>query len=144
MEKFCPIVTERIDTKLIKTNALFVLTTLMLSVLSPLNWLIFVVAADFFIRVFFGVKNSPVCMIITKSMKIMNVKQHYINAGPKKLAAKFGLLFSIIIIVFQFLGFDVAALIFTLVFILLTSLEVFFNYCLVCSIYPYLNKIGIK
>ena len=144
MEKFCPIVTERVDTTLIKTNALFVMTVLILSAISPLNWLIFVVAIDFFIRVFFGVKNSPVCMAISKSMKIMNVKQHYINAGPKKLAAKFGLTFSVLIIALQLLGFNIAALVFTLIFILLTSLEVFFNYCLVCSIYPYLNKIGIK
>jgi len=144
MEKYCPIITETVDTKLIKTNALFVLVTLILSIATPWNWLIYIVTIDFSIRVFLGVKNSPVCMVIRKSMHIMNIKQHRVNAGPKKLASKFGLAFSVIIISLDLMQFPIFALVFTLIFIILTSLEVFFSYCLVCSIYPYLNKIGIK
>ena len=144
MEKYCPIISETVDTKLIKVNASFVLIVLILSIATPLSWLIYVVATDFAIRVFFGVKRSPVCIIIRSSMNVMNIKQHKVNAGPKKLASKFGLAFSIIIIAFQLLEFQMAAIAFTAIFITLTSLEVFFSYCLVCAIYPYLNKIGIK
>ncbi len=144
MEKYCPIITETVDTKLIKANAAFVLITLILSAVTPWTWLIYVVASDFAIRVFFGVKRSPVCIIIRNSMNIMNIKQHKVNAGPKKLASKFGFVFSLMIIAFQLLNLPMAALAITSMFIILTSLEVFFSYCLVCSIYPYLNKIGIK
>ena len=144
MEKYCPIISERIDARLIKTNASFVLTLLILSIVTPLNWLRYVVEVDFTIRVFFGVKNSPVCRIIISSLKVFNVKQHLVNAGPKKLAAKFGLAFSFLIIGLEFLGFHGSAVILTLIFILLTSLEVFYGFCLVCIIYPYINKIGIK
>ena len=144
MEKYCPIISERIDTRLIKTNASFVLILLTLSIVTPMNWLIFVVGTDFAIRVFFGVKNSPVCKIIISSLKVFNVKQHLVNAGPKKLAAKFGLAFSFLIIGLEYMGFHGSAVIFTLIFILLTSLEVFYGFCLVCKIYPYMNKIGIK
>jgi len=144
MEKYCPIVTETVDTKLIKANALFVLIILSASLLLQIPSLIFIVAVDFSIRVFFGVKNSPVCRIISRSLKIMNIKQYKVNAGPKKLAAKFGLAFSFIIIFFQLMDFPNVAIIITMVFIVLTALEVFFSYCLVCTIYPYLNKIGIK
>ena len=144
MEKYCPIITETVDTKLIKANAAFVLITLILSAVTPWTWLVYIVASDFAIRVFFGVKRSPVCMIIRNSMNIMNIKQHKVNAGPKKLASKFGFVFSLMIIAFQLLNLPIVALIITSIFIILTSLEVFFSYCLVCSIYPYLNKIGIK
>ena len=144
MEKYCPIITETVDTKLIKVNASFVLIILIISIATPWTWLIYIVAADFAIRVFFGVKRSPVCMIIRNSMNVMNIKQHKVNAGPKKLASKFGLAFSIIIITFQILNLPLIATAFTAIFITLTSLEVFFSYCLVCAIYPYLNKVGIK
>ncbi|MCK5847244.1 MAG: DUF4395 domain-containing protein [Bacteroidales bacterium] len=144
MEKYCPIISETVDTKLIKVNASFVLTILVLSVATPWNWLIYIVTADFAIRVFLGIKNSPVCMVIRKSMKVMDIKQHKVNAGPKKLASKFGLVFSLMIIGFQLLNFPIVATSITAIFIILTALEVFFSYCLVCTIYPYLNRIGIK
>ena len=144
MEKYCPIITETVDIKLIKMNASFVLLVLILSIILQIPNLVFIVAIDFAIRVFFGIKNSPVCKAIIISQKIMNIKQHRVNAGPKKLAAKFGLVFSTLIISFQILGYPIIATSITVLFIILTSLEVFFSYCLVCAIYPYLNRIGIK
>jgi len=144
MEKYCPIITETVDTKLIKMNALFVLVFLVLSLILQMPELIYIVSIDFMIRVFFGVKNSPVCKVIKSSLKIMNVKQYKVNAGPKKLASKFGLVFSLLILLFQLLNYPLIAISITVLFIILTSLEVFFSYCLVCTIYPYLNKIGVK
>ncbi len=142
MEKYCPIISETVDIHLIKANASFVLAALVLSLF--FNWLILVIAIDFAIRVFLGVKNSPLCMIIRKSLNAMNVKQHKVNAGPKKLASKFGFVFSLIIIALNILNLPIAVISVTSIFIVLTSLEVFFSFCLVCEIYPYLNKIGIK
>jgi len=144
MEKFCPIVTETVDTKIIKMNAAFVLIVLILSLVIQTPSLVYIVALDFTIRVFFGIKNSPVCKIIRVSLNVMNVKQHRVNAGPKKLASKFGLVFSFLIIMFYTLNYPIIAMSVTVIFIVLTSLEVFFSYCLVCAIYPYLNRIGIK
>jgi len=144
MEKYCPIIRETVDIKLIKMNAALVLLILMLSIILQIPNLVFIVAIDFAIRVFFGIKNSPVCKIIRVSLKVMDVKQHRVNAGPKKLASKFGLVFSVLIILFQIFGYPMLAISITALFIVLTSLEVFFSYCLVCAIYPYLNRIGIK
>ncbi len=144
MEKYCPITTDMVDVKLIKANATFVLVMLVLSLALQIPFLVYIVSLDFAIRVFFGIKNSPVCRILIKSMSIMNVKQHKVNAGPKKLAAKFGLVFSLLILIFNLFELPMAAMAVTCLFILLTGLEVFFSYCLVCSLYPYLNRIGIK
>lgn len=142
MEKYCPIISETVDTHLIKANAAFVLVTLVFSLFY--NWLILIVALDFAIRVFFGVKNSPLCMVIRKSLNAMNVKQHKVNAGPKKLASKFGFAFSLIIIALNILNLPIAAIAVTTIFITLTALEVFFSFCVVCLVYPYLNKIGLS
>ena len=144
MVEYCPIVNERVDTKLIRINAFFVLSALLFFFFTPLKWLIYIVAIDFVIRVFFGVKHSPVCKIIRKSLDIISVEQHKVNAGPKKVAAKFGLAFSILIIISELLGWQILSSGITIFFILATALEVFFSFCLVCKIYPYLNKVGIK
>lgn len=142
MEKYCPIISETVDTHLIKANAAFVLGTLILSLFY--KWLIVLVALDFTIRVFFGMKNSPLCMVIRKSLNAMNIKQHKVNAGPKKLASKFGFAFSLIIISLNLLNLPIAVISVTSIFIILTGLEVFFSFCVVCTIYPYLNKIGLS
>ena len=144
MEKYCPIVSETVDSKLIRINALFVLITLVFYFLSPFKWIIFIVFFDFLIRVLFGIKYSPVCKTIRYSLDVVKIEPYKVNAGPKKIASKFGLFFSILIISFQFLDFELANEIVTVFFIIATSLEAFLDFCMVCKIYPYLNRIGIR
>ncbi len=144
MEKYCPIVSETVDSKLIRVNAFLILVTLVFFFLSPYKWTIYIVAIDFLIRVLFGMRNSPVCKAIQYSFNIVKIEPYKVNAGPKKIASRFGLTFSLLIIAFQILNLQIASEIVTIIFIIATGLEAFVNFCLVCKIYPYLNKIGIK
>jgi len=144
MEKYCPIVSETVDSKLIRINAFLILVTLMFFFLSPYKWPIYVVAVDFLIRVLFGMRNSPVCKAIQYSMDIAKIEPYKVNAGPKKIASRFGLTFSLLIIIFQLLNIEIAGDVVTVIFIIATGLEAFVDFCLVCKIYPYLNKIGIR
>ena len=143
MVEYCPIVKEKVDEKLIRINAMFIFSLLVLYNFMHIDWLIFVIVADFAIRVFWGVRNSPVCKMIKHGLNIVGTKQYLVNAGPKKLASKVGFLFSVLIILFQFLEYDIAKYIVSFVFLIATFLEVFFKFCLVCRIYPYLNKLGL-
>ncbi len=144
MEKYCPIISETVDSKLIRINAFFILVTLMFYFLSPYKWTIYIVAIDFLIRVIFGMKYSPVCKVIQHSLNIAKVEPYRVNAGPKKIASRFGLTFSLLIISFQLFNMEIANEIVTVVFIIATGLEAFVNFCMVCKIYPYLNKLGIR
>jgi len=144
MEKYCPIISETVDSKLIRINAFFILLTLVIYFLSPYKWTIYIVAIDFLIRVLFGMRNSPVCKTIRYSLDIAKIEPNNVNAGPKKIASRFGLTFSLLIIAFQLLNFEIANEVVSVIFIVATGLEAFINFCLVCKIYPYLNKIGIK
>lgn len=144
MEKYCPIISETVDSKLIRVNAFFILVTLIFYFLSPFSWAIYIVAIDFLIRVIFGMKYSPVCKTIRYALDIAKIEPYKVNAGPKRIASRFGLTFSMLIIIFQILNFELATEIVTVVFIVATGLEAFLNFCLVCKIYPYLNIIGIK
>lgn len=144
MEKYCPIVSETVDSKLIRINAFLILVTLVFFFLSPYKWTIYVVAVDFLIRVLFGMRNSPVCKVIQYSMDIAKIEPYKVNAGPKKIASRFGLTFSLLIIIFQLFNIEIASEVVTVIFIIATGLEAFVDFCLVCKIYPYLNKIGIR
>jgi len=102
--------------------------------------MILVVLGDFIIRVFWGLKFSPICFIIKKVLRLSGVKPHLINAGPKIFAAKIGLIFAVSVLIATFFGFTFLATTIALIFIIAVGLEAFFNYCLACEIFPYYNK----
>ena len=140
MVEYCPITQERVDEKVIRINAFFVFSLIVAYAISGFNLLMYIVLVDFAIRVFLGVKNSPVCKTIKYGLHISGANQDLINAGPKKLASKVGLIFSVLIVLFQTFDMEIAKNIVLYMFIAATFLEVFFKFCLVCKMYPYLDK----
>jgi hypothetical protein len=143
MEKCCPINTELVDSKLIRLNAAVIFFILVLFIFTKKDLLIYYVLADFLIRVIFGFRFSPVCIAIRYSLNLMKVEPNKINAGPKKLAAKFGLVFSLLTTVFFIADYKISCLIIVTLFAIATGLEAFFDFCMVCKIYPYLKKLGL-
>lgn len=144
MEVSCPIVNERVDEKLVRINGLIVFIGLSLFVLFSIKWVILLITADFAIRVFFGVKNSPLCHAIKYSLNKVNAQPHLINAGPKKFAAKVGLSLTSIISLLYILNFTESAQIIGIISMIAVGAEVFFNYCVACQIYNILQRLGIK
>ncbi len=143
MVKYCPIINERIDERLVRINSALVFSSLALFAITGINLILYFVLFDFTIRVVGGIKYSPICKLIRFSLNLGGFKPNLINAAPKKMAAKFGLLFSILIIVFNLLGYNIAMYIVLSIFITASFLEAIFNFCMICKIYPYMNKIGI-
>ncbi len=143
MQESCPIVNERVDEKLIRLNGLVVFIGLFVFVFFSYKWLILFVTADFAIRVFFGVKNSPLCHILKFTLNLSHSKPHLINAGPKKFAAKIGLTLTSMLSLLFIFNFVEAGQILGIVSLIAVGSEVFFNYCVACKIYNLLQKIGI-
>ena len=144
MQESCPIVNERIDEKLIRINGLIVFIGLALFVFLSIKWVIFFITADFAIRVFFGAKNSPLCTGIKWSLNKAHSQPHLINAGPKKFAAKVGLSLTSILSILYIFDFIFAAQIIGIISMTAVGAEVFFNYCVACQIYNWIQKLGIK
>jgi len=140
VNKSCPVVNKSVDKHIIRVNAVIVFTFLLAFIFTSNAIFILVVLGDFIIRVFFGLKYSPICFFIKKGLRMSGVKPHLINAGPKIFAARIGLIFSALTFLTYFSGFTFLSTTIAVVFIIAVGLEAFFNYCLACEIYPYYNK----
>ena len=141
IEKSCPIEYHSIDLRVVRLNAFFVFFFSLLYLFTEIQILIYLVSLDFFIRVFLGAKYSPVCYVIKKILNISGSKPELINAGPKTFAAKIGLIFSLLIILFSSVNYYTIANIITIILVIASGLETFFNFCLACKVYPFYKKI---
>ena len=138
--KSCPINYQQVDKHLIKLYSTIVLLVLIITLLTGNHLGIYLITIDFMIRVFAGIKYSPLCNILTKLMKVTPLKPLLVNAATKKIAAQVGLLFCVFICVFHLLGFVLLTKIFISLFIFAISLDLFFDYCLACKLQSfYLN-----
>ena len=144
MEQSCPIVHERVDEKLVRLNASIVFIGLLFFVFTPAKWVIIPIAADFAIRVFLGVKRSPICLGIKFTLNVMQAESHLINAGPKRFAAKIGLVLMILIGVLYFFDFTLASKVVGIISLVAIGAEAFSGFCVACQIYNILPAMGIK
>jgi hypothetical protein len=131
--KACPVSLKQVDKHLIKLYSSFVLLVLSLSLITDFRIVIYLITLDFFIRVFIGIKYSPLCIILTKSLKITTIKPVLIDSGRKKIAAQIGFSLSIIISFSYLIDYSIITYSFTSIFIFAIALDLIFDYCLACK-----------
>ncbi|HFX18148.1 MAG TPA: DUF4395 domain-containing protein [Flavobacteriales bacterium] len=129
----CPVSYDQVNKNLIKAYSSIVLITLAYTFFTGHYWAMYLISIDFMIRVFAGIKYSPLCNFLTASMKITPLKPILVNAGTKKIAAQVGLLFALGIVIFHLSDLDILANIFIGMFALAIFLDLFFDYCLACK-----------
>ncbi len=140
ISKSCPIEYKTVDKNIVRVNAMIIFSFLLLFVVTFNPAILIMIGIDFVIRVFPGLKYSPICFVIKKVLRLSGIKPHRINAGPKRFAAKIGLGFTVITGVGYALGLHTTVLIISLIFMIAVGMEAFFNYCLACELYPYFKK----
>jgi hypothetical protein len=136
----CPISLEKIDKHLIKLYSSFVLLLLVLSLILNSGIGIFLITIDFSIRVFIGVKSSPLCIFLTKTLKFTEIKPVLVDSGRKKIAAQIGLLLSILISITYIFDLYIFNILFTSMFVFAIALDLIFDYCLACKIHSLFSK----
>ncbi len=141
ISKSCPIEYKTVDKNIIRINAMIIFSFLVFFILTYNPVFLILILGDFVIRVFFGLKYSPICFVIKRILRLSGVKPHKINAGPKTFAAKIGLLFAISSLIAYVAGWEYISIGIASVFLIATGLEAFFNFCLACQIYPYFKKL---
>ncbi len=130
----CPVSYDQVNKNLIKAYSSIILIVLAYTFFTGHHWAMYLVTLDFLIRVFIGIKYSPLCNFLTAFMKITPLKPILVNAATKKIAAQVGLFFALGICSFYFLGWSTAAQVFMLMFASAISLDLFFDYCLACKL----------
>lgn len=140
MSLVCPISDNYIDENMARMNAFLTFGLVLIFLLTPYKWIIFLLAADFLLRRILQGRFSVVSRISILTTGALSLKKIRINAGPKMFAANIGFALSILAALFYFAGLHLVsyALAGTLAFF--TMLESVFNICAACILYPFVSK----
>jgi hypothetical protein len=95
---------------------------------------------DFTLR---GTENSKYSILSIVSKLIVNslgLKKKPVNSGPKVFAARIGIVFSFLVVLFSILNLQTAALAFASIFGVCAFLESALGFCVACRIYPFVYK----
>jgi len=135
MAETCPIAFRQIDGTIVRINALSLSLIVGAYLISGQIIFIYVLGIDLMIRLFMSKRLSPINQLSQLIKIAIRAKTHNTDAGAKRLAAYFALGFSLSIIALHSFEFLYEAKVLGTVFILFSSLEVVFNYCVGCKIY---------
>jgi hypothetical protein len=141
MAQACPLLFRQIDGTVARINAVSVtlLVVLYLATFQPL-WL-YILGCDFMIRLYGSKSYSPIQRISLWTQKAMRLEPKMTDAGAKRLAAHFGLLFTVLLLIGHYLGLHAFGVSLASVFLLCLTLELLFNYCVGCKIYFVIKKV---
>ena len=136
----CPISTNKIDEHIARLNATF--TVLLITTLILTNNILIAtfLLVDFTLR---GTENSKYSILSIVSKLIVNslgLKKKPVNSGPKVFAARIGIVFSFLVVLFSILNLQTAALAFASIFGVCAFLESALGFCVACRIYPFVYK----
>ncbi len=142
----CPISNEKVLVNIPRINAFLVVGMLVGYMLSDYIVMVAFLVIDFLIRGFFSSRYSPLAVISSKlhSMFKWN-NEKMINKAPKIFAARLGFVFTVMILFFHLLGFQMLANAFSTILILFASLECVLNFCMGCWVFtlfvnPFFSK----
>ncbi len=140
----CPILFRQVDATVARINAFNVTVLLMMFLYMQLALPLYFLLSDFTIRLFIGKKYSPINQFSLFLFNRFNLQSVMVDAGAKRLAAYFALLFTLILIIAYHLNFLGVIYTVSAVFITCTFLEMTFNYCVGCKIYFIIKMIFPK
>lgn len=133
---FCPITDVSVNERAARINALITLAITAGAIgLGQPHWLAFL-AVDFYLRAFGFQHLSPLARCSNWLVVRFGLGTRRVNAGPKLFAARIGLIFSLLVVIFAFAGFHTLALSIAGILGFCALLEGFFGFCVACAIYP--------
>ncbi len=141
MAPACPIAYRQIDGTITRINSLTISAMLVAYLFSSEIFFIYILGIDLIIRLFINKKLSPVNQMSSLIKALIRAQTHNTDAGAKRLAAYFALIFSWIVITLHTLGLFNLANIVAVIFISCSVTELIFNYCIGCKIYFIYKKI---
>jgi hypothetical protein len=140
MEKICPISFKQVDERVVQINAVLAILSIFF-LLTPYEWIVWILCIDFFIRGFLNPSYSFYTAISKTVLHLFKIKPLMINAGPKIFAAKIGFIFCCMIVISYVFDFPKICLVICLIFMFCATLEAIFKFCIACKIYPFIYKI---
>ena len=135
MAQSCPLVFRQIDGTIARLNALSVFLLLSLFVFVPNPLILVFLGVDFMVRLYGNKGFSPIFQVSKALKKVFGFKEAMTDAGAKRLAAHFGLLFVLLTLAANLAGLTVVMYSVIALFLFCLVLELLFAYCVGCKIY---------
>lgn len=144
MAQQCPLIFRQVDATVVRINTLFVISAVSMFLVTQ-NWIILILLVIDFILRLYGYKHlSPIQNMSLLIQKKFSFPIKMEDAGAKRLAAFFGVGFTIALLIAYSLHSDLAVLIIGSIFLFCASMELFFGYCVGCKIYYIAKKLYPK
>jgi hypothetical protein len=144
MARSCPLSFKQIDGTIARINAVFITLLVVMFLITSNEFILYFLAIDFLLRLSNYKSFSPIFNLSKNVKKLFSLKTNMTDAGAKRLAAYFGLIFIVLMSILSNLNLDVALYITATILLFCSSLEVLFNYCVGCEIYHIYKKLNYE
>lgn len=140
MSKACPLLFRQIDATISKINSIVVLAIIALYFVTMHAAVLYFLIIDYTIRLS-GWKHFSVINLFSSGVQtVFHLPVKMEDAGGKRLAAFFGLAFTVAIMVTYYLEWPAAGVIIALIFALCAVPDILFGYCIACKMYTLSRK----
>jgi hypothetical protein len=102
-----------------------------------------ILLVDFTLRSFNLNKFSPLAIIASVLIKVLQIKNKPVDRAPKRFAAFIGLSFMVMILLALLTGFINTAKVLLTVLMMFAALESLAGFCAGCYVYTYLKRFGL-
>lgn len=144
MSQACPLLFRQVDANISKISAATVSIGVIVYLLTMQKIILIFIIIDFILRLSLHKGFSPIFRASCFIKRVLNLETRLEDAGAKRLAAIFGLTFSIAMLGLDFLGLILGIWIVAAVFITCVVLDLLFDYCIACKVYSIAKKLYPK
>jgi len=144
MSQACPLIFRQVDATVTRINTLFVIVGIITFLATQYSIVLIALIVDFALRLY-GYKHlSPINISSLWIQKKGALPVKMEDAGAKRLAAFFGIGFTIALLICSWIGADIAGAFIAGIFLFCAALELLFGFCIACKIYYIAKKIYPK
>lgn len=144
MAAACPVVFKRVDEYQVRAHALIVVFVTLGFVWFEADWLPVLLVYDFFVRVVFSPKASPLFHVSRGVVRLLPLTAKPVDAGPKMFAAKVGLFIAAGGLAFVLLGYVEVSLWLMTLMAFFAALEAACGLCVGCKLYTLFSPLFMK
>ena len=144
MAQQCPLLFRQVDATVTRINSLFVIVGIISYLVTHSVAVLIFLIVDFSLRLY-GYKNlSPFNRLSLLIQQKLSLPIKMEDAGAKRLAAIFGTIFTLIILIASLFHADAVIAVVAAIFLFCAALELLFGFCVACKIYYIAKKIYPK
>lgn len=144
MSQACPLLFRQVDANISKISAAAVSIGVIAYLLTMQKIILILIIVDFILRLSMHKGFSPIFRTSCFIKRVLNLPTRLEDAGAKRLAAIFGLAFSVAMLGLDFFGLILGIWIVAGIFITCVVLDLLFDYCIACKVYGIARRLYPK